>query len=57
MGEFPPSPKRALWKKMNLRDAETRRRLPCGYKFTTREQAMSKLDFIVRREKALVHSG
>jgi len=26
---------------MDLRDAETRRRLPCGYEFTTREQAMS----------------
>src|SRR5262245_32784600 len=38
-GKFPPSSKRVLWKKMNLRDAETRRRLPCGYEFTTREQA------------------
>jgi hypothetical protein len=27
--------------KDDLRDAETRRRLPCGYEFTTREQVMS----------------
>ena len=38
---FPPSSERALWKRLHLRDAGTRRRLSCGYEFTTREQAMS----------------